>query len=263
MAPGDVPEAREKALRGYRVLVTRPRAQADSLASALLARGATPVFYPTIAVSEPPSWSEFDAAAAHLEDYDWLVLTSPSAVRFAFAHSVDLAMRLARSPRPCVAAVGNETARALASRGVTVALVPTDQRQEGLVAAFADLGPGARVLFPQALGGRELLRDALCSRGALVDVVPVSQTTLLRLAGPAPEFDVAVFSSPSALRAFVEAHGPDALAGKVVAVIGPTTGAAATALGVAVDVVPATPSVAALAEAIATHLAPLGPRTLG
>ncbi|MDB4979269.1 MAG: hemD, partial [Myxococcales bacterium] len=156
-----------------------------------------------------------------------------------------------------VAAVGAETARALETLGLPVALVPaaSAQHQEGLVAAFASAGlsAGTRVLFPQALGGRELLRDVLVARGCVVDVVAVSQTLAVATSSPPPSFDAATFASPSALRAFVERWTAAPLAAAVVAVIGPTTAAAAHALGVRVDVQPDAPHMAALARALAAH----------
>ena len=174
----------------------------------------------------------------------------PSAVRFASERASDLPAALSSDAAPAVAAVGNETARALRERGIQVALVPEDQRQEGLAAAFASLSAGARVLFPQALGGRELLLETLAARKVTVEVVPVSQTAALPLPSPPPAFDVATFASPSALRAFVGARGAEALSGKLVAVIGPTTAQAAREAGVTVDVMPTAPSVPALVAAL-------------
>jgi len=239
-------------LSGWSILVTRPIAQANELASALRERGGTPLNYPTIEIGPPPSWAAFDEAAARLSAYDWIVFASPSAVRAAVDRRAGLAVALGLASRaPFVAAVGAETARALRDRGARVDLVPDDQRQEGLAAAFPALSPGARVLFPQAIGGRELLSDVLAARGASVDVVPVSQTRPLALAEAPPPFDVATFASPSALRAFVGARGAEALADKVVAVIGPTTLQAARDAGVRVHVVAARPSVAALVDGLA------------
>jgi len=237
-------------LAGWRILVTRPVEQAAPLAQALREAGAQPVSYPTIALGPPPSWQPFDAAILTLSSYHWIVFTSPSAVRFAMDHAAGLPGLLATPAAPSVAAVGTETARTLRERGIAVALVPDDQRQEGLAAAFASLLPGARVLFPQALGGRDLLLETLTRQNVIVDVVPVSQTRPLPLEGPPPEFDVATFASPSALRAFIAACGKTALAGKVVAVIGPTTAQAARDAGVSVDVMPRAPSVLALVAAL-------------
>jgi uroporphyrinogen-III synthase len=241
-------------LSGWRVLVTRPREQALALARALEAEGAQAVVLPTIELGPPPSWAPFDEAVSRLSGYAWLVFTSPSAVRYAFDHAPQLATLLGTAPAPAVAAVGTETAKALAGHGVT-AFVPQEQRQEGLIETLAGLRPGAAVLFPQTIGGRETLREALEGAGISVDVVPVSETLPVNLQGPPPPFDVATFASPSALRAFVSGLGVTALAGKVVAVIGPTTEAAARELGITVDVVAPTPSVSALVAALCAYRA--------
>lgn len=244
-------------LAGLRVLVTRPADQAETLAHALREEGAEPVFYPTIEIGPPPSWAAFDAAVADgaLSTYSFVVFTSPSAARFAVGRRSELVRDLAGPGAPAVAAVGAETARALIALGIAVKVIPEDQRQEGLVAAFASVPAGARILFPQAIGGRELLAEALLARGAIVDVVAVSQTVPLPLDAPPPAFDVATFASPSALRAFMAGPGAGAraLQEKTVAVIGPTTQTAAQAAGISVDVIPSTPSVAALVAAIVRH----------
>lgn len=237
-------------LAGLRVLVTRPAEHSAGWLDAFAAAGATVIAYPTVEVVPPPTWEALDEAFTRLHEYDWLIFTSAAAARFSLA-------RLPGDPRtlgrPRVAAVGGETARVIEGYGLSVALIPEDQRQEGLIAAFGELRPGTRVLFPQAIGGREGLRDALLARGCVVDVVPASQTIARRDLPPLPPYDVATFASPSALRAFVAAHGLGVLQSSVVAVIGPTTGAAATALGLAPLVAPS-PSAEALIRALAAAL---------
>jgi uroporphyrinogen III methyltransferase/synthase len=241
-------------LGGWRVLVTRPREQATPLADALRAAGAEPVLYPTIHLAPPPSWDPFDRAFATDGAYAWIVFTSPSAARLTCARVVELGAG-ARLRALSVAAVGDETARAAAALGLRVDVVPPadDQRQEGLVAALASLGPGTRLLFPQTVGGREHLRDALVARGCAVDVVPVSETKAVADLPALPPFDAAVFASPSALRAFVARWGAGPLATPAVAVIGPTTASAARELGVRVDVMPTTPSMLSLVEGLIAH----------
>jgi uroporphyrinogen-III synthase len=243
-------------LAGWRVLVTRPAEQAAPLAEALAAAGAVPLLYPTIALAPPPSWQPLDDALAARAAYAWAVFTSPSAVAFTLGRAAALGLAATELASLRIAAVGSQTARALAERGLTAEIVPREdqQRQEGLadslLAALADRPAGARIFFPQAIGGRELLRDQLTERGCAVDVIPVSQTIARDLDAPPPLFDAATFASPSALRAFVRGHGHHPLAAAVVAVIGPTTAAAAAALGVRVDVMPAAPSMPALVQAL-------------
>jgi uroporphyrinogen-III synthase len=237
-------------LAGLRVLITRPAEHSADWLDAFTKAGAMVIAHPTIEVVPPPSWEALDEAFAKLPEYDWLVFTSAAAVRFSLARLPVDARTLVR---PRVAAVGAETARAVEVLGLSVAVIPDEQRQEGLIEALGVLSPGTRVLFPQAIGGRESLRDALLARGCIVDVVPASQTVARRDLPPLAPFDVATFASPSALRAFVAAHGIPSLQGATIAVIGPTTGAAATALGLQ-PLVAAAPSAAALIHALAVHI---------
>jgi uroporphyrinogen III methyltransferase/synthase len=72
--------------------------------------------------------------------------------------------------------VGAETARALEKAGAHVDLVPSDQRQEGLMDAFRDLGNRHPLALPARLAGRETLIEALRGQGCQVDVVAAYQT---------------------------------------------------------------------------------------
>jgi uroporphyrinogen-III synthase len=255
--PGYHPQMCPPQLQGLRVLVTRPAdGKADKWTAALSAAGATVVPYPTIEMLPPPSWEPLDQALRKAERYDWIIFTSGTAVLFT-ASRMEGGRFLTGPTFPRVAAVGAETARALEKAGAHVDLVPSDQRQEGLIDAFRDLEAGTRLLFLHAFAGRDTLIGALRGQGCQVDVVAAYQTAPRSLLPPPPAFDVATFASPSALCAFVDAHGTRVLASKIVAAIGPTTAAEAVRHGFS-PVISAAPNVDALISAIASAYSPRG-----
>ena len=234
-------------LDGLRVLVTRPVCHpTDKWGMALAKAGATVLAYPTIQVVPPPSLHPRDRALEQLARYQWIVFTSASAVRFTLSRLPDGHFP---SETLQVAAVGSETARTLREIGVRVDLVPAEQRQEGLAAAFRNLGPGTSVLFPRALEGQDRLVEALLGQGCQVDVVAAYQTLPVDPLPALPGFDIAIFASPSALRSFVRQQDASAIARKMIAVIGPTTAAEALRHGLS-PVVAAQPNIDALISAI-------------
>jgi uroporphyrinogen-III synthase len=235
-------------LSGLRILLTRPEGEgADEWGAAFAEAGAVLIAYPTVSILPPESWQRVDETIANLSTYDWIVFTSQTAVAF-FVRRLQTG-RFPSDLRAKIAAVGKSTAQSIERLGGNVALVPEDNRQEGLALALGALPAGTRVLFPLAAGGRTLLVQVLRDQGCIVDTVTIYRTEPKPDLSPPPEFNVAVFASPSALRAFVDRLGVSALAGKTTAVIGPTTAKEAEANGLRV-VVAESPSVSALVHAI-------------
>jgi uroporphyrinogen-III synthase len=163
------------------VLVTRPAVQAAAFVTRLRALGATPLSFPALAILPPSHPKALQAVLAGLERYDLAIFISPSAVEWGLD---------AVGPWPghvAVAAVGQGTAAALASRGLVAAATPADGADsEHLLAlpVFADM-TGRRVLIFRGEGGRELLADTLRARGAAVDYAECYRRGL-PAADPAP-----------------------------------------------------------------------------
>lgn len=221
--------------------MTRRAGQAAGLVAGLRALGATVLEVPAIEIAPPSDLGPLDAAVAELDRYDWVVLTSPNAVAALLSRLTvqGLFPRLG-GERTKLASVGPATTAALRASFPLdqVAVEPkSDHRAAGLLLAFADLElAGTRVLLPVSTAARDELADGLGRRGARVDVVTAYATVvpegLDAAVGRSLEagFDLALFASPSAVEAFVRAAGPRA-SGLPVAVIGPTTEAAARASG--------------------------------
>jgi uroporphyrinogen-III synthase len=166
-----------------KVVVTRPRSQAGTLAVALEELGAEVVECPLIEI-ERTSDEPIDATG-----YDWVVVTSPNG-------AAELGRRGRRLPR--VAAVGPGTAEMLRAVGIEPAFVPAVSTQEGLVEEFPR--PFGRVLFAAAQGARRAAIDAL---GA--DFLPLYRTRLLTPVPPSG--DVVLLASGSAARAYAGIGG--------------------------------------------------------
>lgn len=161
---------RHQPLAGKQILITR--AQGDNyLAAKLQQLGATTVDLPTLEIKPPDQWQPLDQAIAHLNSYDWLILTSANGVHSFFerlAHARKDARALARLQ---IAVVGEKTAASLASYGLKPDLVPETFVADALAAAFGDL-TGQKVLFPRVQsGGREVLIEQLTAKGAQVEAI--------------------------------------------------------------------------------------------
>ncbi len=261
-----------KPLFGRRIVVTRPRAQAAGFIDALAAAGADVLPCPTIEIVAPASWAPLDAAVARIEAYDWIVLTSVNGVAMFFARLHAQRRDVRALHRARVAAVGPETAAALAAHGQLVDVVPQEFRAEGVAAAMRAAGiAGAHILLPRAAGAREILPALLREAGAQVDEVASYRTAAPRtdmrevcdlLAAGA--VDLVTFTSSSTVRQFLALLGDGArelLRDVAIGCIGPITADTARAAGLRVAVQPSAYTIPAFTGAILAYFAAAGPRS--
>jgi uroporphyrinogen-III synthase len=213
-----------------RVIVTRPRAQADALMTALRESRFEPVLCPLIETVP------IDDGPIEVAGYDWVVVTSANgAEQLARRHLGDL---------PRVGAVGSATARALAEYGIVSDFVPRDSSQEGLVAELPR--PHGRVLFVGAQGTGGLLQSEL---GA--DVRAVYRTREIEPTS-IPSGDLVLLASGSAARAWAK------LELDIPAIsIGPRTTSVARAAGIEIAGEARTPDVQGLVDCAAAWRASL------
>jgi uroporphyrinogen III methyltransferase / synthase len=256
-------------LFGKRVLVTRPREQAAEFVDILESLGAEAIEAPMIRIFPPEDPGSLDEACANAAGFDWIVFASGNAVDAFMTQLLasPLDVRALHGPKLC--AVGSGTAERLTRHGLKVDLVPTEYRAESVTHAMARDGDlrGLRVLLPRADIGREIIADELRKQGAAVTEVVAYRTVVAEAERESEpdiyrllldrRIDVVTFTSPSAVRTFVNVLGAepaaDLLRTTVVACIGPVTAEAAAQCDIQVTVVPAHATIPALAAAIVEH----------
>ncbi len=243
-------------LFGRRIVVTRAREQAGTLAAQLTALGAEVVEVPTIEIAPAADYGPLDRAIAELACYHWLIFTSANGVR-CFMDRLDRSPADLRDLRARICAIGPATRAAVEALHLKVDVMGKEYVAEGLLAAFAayDLA-GQRILLPRAAVARDLVPAELARRGASVDVVEAYRTVAPEGAAEraraafAHKPDWITFTSSSTVENFVAVAGAAALEGVKVASIGPITSATARRLGIAVTAEAREFTIGGLVEAI-------------
>jgi len=154
-------------LAGRRVVITRPRGQAENLARLVREAGGEPLCIPAIEILPLADAAPFHALAARLGSFDLAIFVSRNAVRSALA-------LLGGKPWPAglqVATVGQGSREELEQRGFAGVLAPAAQSDSEALLALPQLAAvqGRRVVIFRGDGGRQRLGDVLAKRGALVE----------------------------------------------------------------------------------------------
>ncbi|RPI30582.1 MAG: uroporphyrinogen-III synthase [Chloroflexota bacterium] len=229
-----------------RVLITRPRSQADDFAGALTAAGMEPIFFPVIEIGRVDDSSALDAALLSLDRFDWMILTSVNGVEAVWERLE--ALNIGALPANLrIAAIGPKTAAALQAHGIVPDFIPGEYIAEAILPGLGDLY-GRSVLLPRAELARKALAEAIQQAGGNPREIIAYHTLPARPDSDALQalhagVDVVTFTSSSTVRNFVslaraEGLNPAALPGNpLIACIGPVTAATAREESLAVGVV--------------------------
>lgn len=230
-------------LFGKRVVVTRARAQASSLAGMLACLGAEAVELPAIRIVPLTGSEDVTRAVADFDSYDIVCLTSPNGVSLLF-EAIFSAGGDARSlAGKIVACIGPGTASELEGHGIRADIVPERSVSESLVEELSKLDlKGKKVLLARAAKARDLLPTSLNAMGAQVDTVALYQTVAEEIPKEKLEelkrADYVTFTSSSTVESFLDAIGAskELLTNARIASIGPVTTKAALDHGLNVDI---------------------------
>ncbi len=250
-------------LFGKRIVVTRARSQASTLAVGLRELGASVIECPVIRTEPLEDATNLDHSLKQLRQYDWVAFASPNSVAQVWSRLGQLGLDSRALAQVRVAAVGPATKSALEKRGIAPDLVPNDYSSRGLADKFCEQGgkPERTLAFRSDLG-RENTPDTLRSIGAEVDEVVAYRTVVdpqsATIAGTAysGHIDATTFTSSSTVNNLMSSlHGNAERinSGKVVC-IGPTTAATARSRGIRVDAIPEEKSILGLISAVKTCL---------
>jgi uroporphyrinogen-III synthase len=232
-----------------RILVTRPRAQADPFVDGLKAAGFEPIYFPVIEISSMDDNTELEQALNNLARYDWVVFTSVNALDVVFKKTRFGAQRTERLEKKQnisvdsvfsavkIAAIGPKTGDALRKHNIEPDFVPEEYVAEAILRGLGDLR-GKRVLLPRAEIARKALPEAIVKAGGTAHEIAVYRTLPTQpnaegLAALRSGVDVITLSSPSSVHNFVaiaKLHGLDPLhlpKRPLFACIGPVTERAA------------------------------------
>ena len=210
-----------KPLFGWQVLVPRTKEQAASLSDQLRSYGAVPHEVPTIAVEPPRTPQQMERAVKGLVTgrYEWIAFTSVNAVKAVREKFEEYGLDARAFAGIKVAAVGEQTAKALVAFGVKPDLVPSgEQSAAGLLEDWPPYDPVFdpidRVFLPRADIATETLVAGLIELGWEVDDVTAYRT--VRASPPPAEtreaikgggFDAVLFTSSSTVRNLVGIAG--------------------------------------------------------
>jgi uroporphyrinogen III methyltransferase/synthase len=113
----------KKPLSGKRVMITRPRHQAQKMADLITDLGGEPWTFPTIEI-KPATTNAMDRAIGHIDEYSWLAFTSINGVSAFFDRMRHLCRDIRSLKDMKIAAVGSKTRAELEERGLMVDYVP-------------------------------------------------------------------------------------------------------------------------------------------
>ncbi len=246
-------------LAGFRIAVTRPRAQSRKLSERLSALGATPVPVPAIEIVETIDTPEVCKALDHMDFTDYIVFSSANGVDAFFRALRRLGRDVRTLAGKTTASIGPATAEALERHGVKADIVAESFIAEGLLQAILKVAnvTGMRYLLVRSDIGRDTLAEGLRRAGAVVESVvfystrpatisPYARDRILR-----GDIDIITFTSASTVYGFFQGALRDRLGSNIIlASIGPQTSKAIVEFGLRADIEAKEYTVEGLVQAI-------------
>jgi uroporphyrinogen-III synthase/AcrR family transcriptional regulator len=220
-------------LKGRTIVITRSLEDSKDSSSAFLHAGADVILFPTLEITQPNDWTDFDDAVKNR--FDILILTSSNAVKMFSKRCQELGLSLDYSSL-FVIALGKKTSALCQKFSIPVNMVPKEFSSLGLIKelSVSDIKEKT-VLIPSSAISRDELPLALKDLGAIVKTPVVYNVSVPKkedltqaietLSKAKP--DIFIFTSPSTFRNFLDimkiSEPKKYFDSYSVAAIGPTT----------------------------------------
>ncbi len=160
----------KQGLKNRWIAITRPAHQAAGLTQLLEAQGANVIAFPLLEIVEPTSLSVLRQQIKKLQHYDLAIFISPNAVERAMRFVDKKELKTLK-----IAAVGKKTALRLSANGISVDYFPRNIFNSEALLSLDKMQQvkNQRIAIFRGEGGRDVLRDTLQARGAIVDYLNV------------------------------------------------------------------------------------------
>ena len=252
-----------------RIVVTRPRVQAQQFIDLLEQQGAEVIEFPTIEIVPMASYERLDTAIDQLATYDWLIFTSVNGVLYFMERLRARQKEVSSLCHLHIATIGPATAQAVEALSLRVHAVPEEYRAEALVTVLGEV-KGKRMLLPRAEQARVVLPKELQALGAQVDEIAAYRTVPPQVAAVQEvrtllyegKVDMVTFTSSSTVKNFAALFPKDDLSTlcqrTCIGCIGPITADTAREYGMSVAIQSQIYTIPAFAEAIVKYFEKVG-----
>ncbi|WP_137788736.1 uroporphyrinogen-III synthase [Bacillus sp. E(2018)] len=214
-------------LAGKRILVTRPKEQAEPLISLIQENGGLPLSFPIVSIK---AVKNDGLLIKNLSSYQWIIFTSKNGVDYFFQLISDCNLTLGHVK---FAAVGEKTAESLRTRGITSILVPEHFHAESLVKTLKKhVLSHEKILFPKGNLAPSYIKEELRGTAVVEELVVYKTESEDRLDWSlVHQADCLFFMSPSAVTFMSRRLDTEQVYEKPVICVGPTTKKAAEECG--------------------------------
>ena len=216
-------------LAGKRILVTRPKEQAEPLISLIQENAGVPLSFPIVSINGVRN-DDSQSTLKNLSSFQWIVFTSKNGVDYFFQliHDYNVSLNSVK-----FAAVGEKTAESLRDRGITTILVPEHYHAESLVKTLKNhVLAHERVLFPKGNLAPSFIKEELKETAFVEELVVYKTESEDHLDWSLVyQADCLFFMSPSAVTFLSKGLNTEEVYKKPVICVGPTTKSAAEKYG--------------------------------